>query len=83
MPEGRQPVASPSNRSNDELLASYAHLRLNQERARLLREAANQRAKHPVQADLTLARANALKVALNFFRHLQKGAPEGAKTASE
>jgi hypothetical protein len=70
-PEPSAVIQSPQ-RSNDELLASYAHLRLSQERARLLQEAANQRAKHPVQADLTLARANALKVALNFFKHLQK-----------
>ena len=73
----------PQPRSNDELLASYAHLRLNQERARLLREAANQREKNPTQADLLKRRADCFKAAMNFFRYLQKGAPEGAKTAGE
>jgi hypothetical protein len=67
-------------RSNDELLAAYAHARLSQERDKLLREAAACKAKHPRQAELVMVRANAFRIAMRFFTKLQR---ESKSAASE
>ena len=83
-----QSLPSQAQLSNNQILCAFAHRVLNQERARLLKEAAAQREKHPAQSAITLQRANALKVAMRFFNHLLKAgtaAPEsaGKSTASE
>lgn len=81
MREGPESAETPQQppQSNDQILAAFAHRRLSIERVRLIQEARNLRAKNPAQADITLQRANALKVAMKFFNHLQKPKKAGAQ----
>jgi hypothetical protein len=82
-----QPKSTANNPSaplsNEQILASGAHRLLNMERVRLLQEAASQREKHPAQAELTMKRADCLKVAMRLFARLQKAHAAEVSSALE
>jgi hypothetical protein len=83
MREGPESAVLPENpqQSNDQLVAAVAHRLVSIERVRLIGEASKLRPKSAVEADRLLERVKALRIALDFFRRLQRTPADTTKKA--
>jgi hypothetical protein len=81
--ESEPSALNQSHKSNDQLVAAAAHRLVCIERTRLIGEASKLRPKSAIEADRLLERVTALRIALDFFRRLQRTPAEATKKAKQ
>jgi hypothetical protein len=85
MRAGQPAAVLPENpqqpKSADQIVAAAAHRLVSIERMRLIGHAEKLRPKSAVEADRLLERVTALRVALDFFRRLQRTPADATKKA--